>query len=73
LNARNTAEYWWQQFRYVNNHIENFRNGKALDVQGGTDKEGNPVIIHGKHNGANQRWRIQYLDEKDAEPTTGLD
>jgi len=44
-----------------------------LDIHGGKDKEGNTVITWNRHNGANQKWKILYLDEKDEEPTTGLD
>jgi len=44
-----------------------------LDVHGGRDKEGNNVMMHGRNNGTGQKWRILYLDEKDDEPTTGLD
>lgn len=73
LNARNTQEKWWQQFKYDGTHIINVYNNKALDSEGGRDKEGNNVIMWKRHNGANQRWRILYLDEKDQEPTTGLD
>lgn len=49
------------------------QNNKVFDVAGGADKEGNDVIVWGRHNGMNQRWRIIYLDEKAAEPTTGVD
>jgi hypothetical protein len=44
-----------------------------LDITGGRDKEGNNVITWSRHNGANQKWKILYLDEKDKEPTSGLD
>jgi len=48
-------------------------SNKVLDSEGGRDKEGNNVIMWNKHNGANQKWKILYLDEKDKEPTSGLD
>jgi hypothetical protein len=54
-------------------YIINIGNNKVLDAQGGRDKEGNNVITWNRHNGANQKWKILYLDEKDDEPTTGLD
>jgi len=44
-----------------------------LDVHGGKDEEGRKVIVWKRHNGLNQRWRVVYLDDKKAEPTTGLD
>jgi hypothetical protein len=73
LNTRNTQSNWFQQFKYDGQYIVNIGNNKVLDIQGGHDKEGNNVIVHGRHNGANQKWKILYLDEKDEEPTTGLD
>lgn len=54
-------------------NIVNVRNGKALDVEGNKDAEGQNVIVWRKHNGLNQRWRVMYLDKKTEEPTTGLD
>lgn len=54
-------------------YIVNIYNNKVLDVSGGHDKEGNNVITWSKHNGSNQKWKIVYLDEKDDEPTKGLD
>jgi len=44
-----------------------------LDVSGAKDHEGNNVMMHGRNNGTHQKWKILYLDEKDSEPTTGLD
>jgi hypothetical protein len=40
----------------------NVKNNKVLDVQGGRDAEGQNVLAWKKHNGANQRWRIVYID-----------
>jgi hypothetical protein len=37
----------------------NYRSGlpqKVLDVSGGKDVEGQPVIVWAKHGGKNQRW-----------------
>jgi hypothetical protein len=51
----------------------NIYNNRVLDVHGGNDKEGQIVFKYGRHNGANQKWEILYLDEKDKEPETGLD
>jgi len=50
----------------------NIRNKKVLDVKGGKDAEGQAVIAWGQHKGANQRWKIVYLDKAAKEPTTGL-
>jgi len=35
---------------------------KAFDVSGGKDVETQKVVMSNKHNGANQRWRIVYVD-----------
>ena len=44
-----------------------------MDVHGGKDKEGNNVMVWNRFNSNHQKWKIPYLDEKDDEPTTGLD
>jgi hypothetical protein len=41
----------------------NIQNRKVLDVSGGKDAEGQPVIVHASHNGANQRWKVLYTDK----------
>jgi hypothetical protein len=43
-----------------------------LDVSGGKDVEGQPVIVYNRHNGANQRWKVVYTD-KEVRQTKGLD
>jgi hypothetical protein len=35
----------------------------VLDVSGGKDAEGQRVIVWGRHNRANQRWRLVYVDK----------
>jgi len=40
----------------------NTKNNKVLDVSGGSDRNGQNVILWKKHNGANQKWVIIYLD-----------
>jgi hypothetical protein len=42
-----------------------------LDVTGSKDVEGQAVIVHQRHNGANQRWKIVYTDTVKTE-TKGL-
>ena len=37
-------------------HFINWQNGKAIDVSGGKDVEGQAVIVWNKHNGSNQKW-----------------
>jgi hypothetical protein len=82
-----TNSGWFQMFKYESTvekgdkdgdkgtrtgHFLNFRNGKALDVSGGKDEEGRPVIVWNKHNGANQKWQVLYLDEAEKVQTKGL-
>lgn len=38
------------------------KSKKAMDVTGGKDVEGQNVQVYGKHNGANQKWRVVYVD-----------
>jgi hypothetical protein len=52
-------------------HFSNISNKKCLDVHGNRDEEARKVIVHGRHNGANQRWRIVYTDKAAKEPTSG--
>lgn len=48
------------------------QNGKALDVHGGKDEEGRPVIVWNKHNGANQKWKVLYIDKIDEKEEKGF-
>lgn len=41
----------------------NIQNGKALDVSGGKDAEGQAVFAWRKHGGINQKWSVRYLDK----------
>lgn len=38
------------------------QRGFALDVWRGQDKQNQNVILWSRHNGLNQRWRIEYLN-----------
>jgi len=60
-----------QQFKYEKGYIINVKTNKAFDVSGGKDVEAQKVIMWNKHNGANQRWRIVYVDQF-KEQTKGL-
>jgi hypothetical protein len=44
----------------------------VLDVSGNKDEEGQSVIINNNNKGANQRWKIIYLDKAAATETKGL-
>jgi hypothetical protein len=41
------------------------QNKKVLDVAGGRDAEGQNVQVWNRHKGANQRWRIVYVDSSE--------
>ena len=49
------------------------KDNRVLEVQGSTDAEGHPTGLHVRHNGANQRWNVVYLDQSTREATEGLD
>jgi len=51
----------------------NVKNKKVLDVSGGKDAEGQNVGVYKRHNKANQRWKIIYVDKAEKEQTKGLD
>jgi len=50
----------------------NVQNKKCFDVDGGKDAEAQNVHAWPKHNGANQRWTILYLEDKDEARTSGM-
>jgi len=51
------------QFKYEKGYLINVKTNKVMDVSGGKDAEAQKVIMWNKHNGANQRWRIVYVDQ----------
>jgi hypothetical protein len=53
-------------------HFMNWSNNKVIDVSGGKDEEGRPVIVWKKHNGNNQKWRVVYVDEHEGHQKEGL-
>lgn len=68
-----TNSQWFQIFKYSGQNIMNVQNSKVLDVRANKDKEAQEIIVWKRHNGLNQRWKILYLDQKEEEPTKGLD
>jgi hypothetical protein len=58
---------------YKGANFVNIQNNKVIDVSGGKDVEGQNVIVWKRHNGANQRWNIIYVDKSKKGPTSGLD
>lgn len=65
------SHYWWHRHRFNGQNIVNEHNGRVLDVAGNSDVEGQSVIWHPRHNGANQRWKV-ILCSKLAEPVRGF-
>jgi len=37
--------------------------GKVLDINGARDRENEQIILWKKHNGINQQWDVQYVDD----------
>jgi hypothetical protein len=52
-----------QQFKYEKGYLINVKTNKVFDVSGSKDVEATRVTMYNKHNGANQRWRIVYVEE----------
>ena len=71
MQVWSTNSGWFQIFRYEEEHFINAK-GKALDVHGGKDEEARKVIVYNRHNGANQKWTIKYLDQVEDGPKKGL-
>jgi hypothetical protein len=71
MQVWSTNSGWFQVFKYVDEHFMNIQNGKALDVHGGRDEEGRKAIVWNRHNGANQKWKVIYLDEAKKVATKG--
>jgi hypothetical protein len=72
LQVYHTTRGWWNIFTYEGQHFQNMQNRKCLDVSGNKDEEGRNVQVWNRHNGANQRWSVVYLDKAKKEQTTGL-
>jgi hypothetical protein len=45
--------------------------GKALDVAGGIDREGQNIIVFNANGKIHQKWGIRYVDEDKEEPGKG--
>jgi hypothetical protein len=72
LQMWNTNSGWWQLFKFEGQNIVNVQNKKVLDVSGNRDVEGQNCIVWNRHNGANQRWRIVYVDSINDKTGKGL-
>lgn len=62
LQIWNTNARWFQLFKYDNGSIVNIKDGRAMDVSGNKDRDGQNVIMFKRHNALNQQWDIVYLD-----------
>jgi hypothetical protein len=67
-----TNSGWFQIFVYEGQFFSNIQDNRVLDVSGNKDVEGQAVIVHKRHGGANQRWKVVYIDKAAPEPTKGL-
>jgi len=52
-----------QQFKYEKGYLINVKTNKVFDVSGGKDAEAQRVLTSNRASGANQRWRIVYVDQ----------
>jgi len=66
LQIWNTNARWFQLFKYDNGAIVNIKDGRAMDVSGNRDRDGQNVIMFKRHNALNQQWDIIYLDALEA-------
>lgn len=53
-------DIWYQHFQIKGEQLVNER-GLVLDVAGGKDQNNQNVLVWKKHNGANQKWKIDYI------------
>jgi hypothetical protein len=65
LTAVTGAAEWFTHFKYVaaSKHLLFIHENLAVDVDGAKDAEGQKLILHKKHNGANQKWNVIYASE----------
>jgi hypothetical protein len=66
LQIWNTNARWFQLFKYDNGAIVNINDGRAFDVAGNHDRDGQNVIMFKRHDALNQQWGIIYLDALEA-------
>lgn len=62
---------WYQNFKYEGGYFTNVRNNNVFEVVGSNDVEGYNASLGTKKTGANQRWRIVYVDSI-SDQTKGL-
>jgi hypothetical protein len=59
-------------WKYEGANFVNVHTKKVFDVSGGQDNEAQNVIAYKRHNAANQRWSVVYLDKVKAPKKSGL-
>lgn len=59
-------------FKFTGGNFINVLTGKAFDIRGASDTEGNDLTVYNNHGALNQRFKIEYLDKQKAEQTKGL-
>ena len=47
-------------------------DNRVLDVYQGKDNEAQKVVVYKRHGRRNQKWRIEYLDQKKQGQTKGM-
>jgi hypothetical protein len=62
LQIWTTNARWFQLFKYDNGALVNIKDGRAFDVSGNRDREGQNIIAFKRHNSLNQQWDIVYVD-----------
>jgi len=62
LTVKKSNGAWNQRFVFDGDNIANIR-GVVLDIHRGKDTEGNQVIVWRRHNGANQKWTVECIEE----------
>jgi len=60
MTVSRTEDIWDQHFNLDGDRIVNER-GLVLDVSGGRDRNGQDVLVWKRHNGANQKWKVDYV------------
>lgn len=60
MTVQKTQDIWDQHFNLDGDRIVNER-GLVLDVSGGRDRNGQNVLVWKKHNGLNQKWKVDYV------------
>lgn len=60
MTVMKTQNIWDQHFNLDGDRIVNER-GLVFDVSGGRDRNGQNVLVWKKHNGLNQKWKVDYV------------